>query len=388
MPASTPSPGLPGAHAHRVIFIDLARALAAVFMVYGHAIDALLAPSYKTGLWYDTWQFQRGLTSALFLLLSGFAFSVATGRHWASHTRMSAAWWRRVRRFASFVLLGYLLHFPAGRLADVKYAAEPQWQSFYAVDVLQLIGVAFILVQCLVLVVKSRRLFTHMALVLCALAIALTPLMWGTDWSRWLPMGLWAYLSPVYGPNYPLFPLFPWSAFILVGAGLGQIYARWGGAHLSDFAVRALVAPGLVLVLGGYAAGWYPHPMFATGARAVLEVDMIIRIGTCFLILAAIATASGRMTRLPHVFSAVAQETLLIYFIHLCVIYGSVWSTGLLQAFGPTLDPPGMFGVVVLLVSAMAGLAAWWNWLKHARPRAASWVGRAAVVVLFGGVLF
>jgi acyltransferase len=92
VPASNPPPGLPGAHAHRVIFIDLARALAAVFMVYGHAIDALLAPEYKTGLWHDAWQFQRGLTSALFLMLSGFAFSVATGRHWTSHTRMSASW--------------------------------------------------------------------------------------------------------------------------------------------------------------------------------------------------------------------------------------------------------------------------------------------------------
>lgn len=388
MPASTPPAGLPGVHAHRVIFIDLARALAAVFMVYGHAIDALLAPAFKTGLWHDAWQFQRGLTSALFLMLSGFAFSVATGRHWASHTRISPAWWRRVRRFASFVLLGYLLHFPAGRLADVKYAAEPQWRSFYAVDVLQLIGVAFILVQCLVLVVKSRRAFTHATLVLAALVIALTPVMWGTDWRPWLPMGVWAYLSPVYGRGFPLFPLFPWAAFILVGAGLGQIYARWGGAHLRDFAVRALVVPGLVLVAGGYAAGWYPHPMFATGARAVLEVDMIIRVGTCFLILALIAMASGRLTRLPHIFSAVAQETLLIYFIHLCIIYGSVWSTGLLQAFGPTLEPVGMFVVVVLLVSAMAGLAAWWNWLKHARPRAALWVGRVAVVVLVAGIVF
>ena len=58
-----------------------------------------------------------------------------------------------------------------------------------------------------------------------------------------------------------------------------------------------------------------------------------------------------------------------------------------MQAFGPTLDPLAMFGVVVLLVSAMAGLAAWWNWLKHARPRAALWVGRGAVVGMFAGVL-
>ena len=38
--------------------------------------------------------------------------------------------------------------------------------------------------------------------------------------------------------------------------------------------------------------------------------------------------------------------------------------------------------------TAMVGLAAWWNWLKHARPRAAVWVSRATVVALFGGVIF
>ena len=134
-----------------MIFIDLARALAVVFMLYGHAIDALLAPMYKTGAWHTAWQFQRGLTSSLFLLLSGFAFSVATGRHWASHTTLSPKWWKRVRRFALFVVLGYMLHFPAGRVFDLPWAREPQWRSFFAADVLQLIGVTFIGVQCLVL---------------------------------------------------------------------------------------------------------------------------------------------------------------------------------------------------------------------------------------------
>ena len=82
----------PRGHA-RVIFIDLARALAAVFMLYGHTVSALLAPRYQTGTWFDIWVFQRGLTSTLFLLLSGFAFSIATGRHWSSHGQLS--WARR-----------------------------------------------------------------------------------------------------------------------------------------------------------------------------------------------------------------------------------------------------------------------------------------------------
>ena len=109
---SQPAGPATGVHRQRVIFIDLARSLAVVFMLYGHAVDALLAPAYRAGTWYDIWLFQRGLTSSLFLLLSGFAFSVATSRRWSSHVRLSRAFLDRTRRFLLFVLLGYGLHFP------------------------------------------------------------------------------------------------------------------------------------------------------------------------------------------------------------------------------------------------------------------------------------
>ena len=93
----------------RVIFIDLARALAVVFMLYGHAVSSLLDPRYRTGTWFEVWTFQRGLTSCLFLLLSGFAFSIATARHWTRHTEISPAILKRARRFGLFIILGYAL---------------------------------------------------------------------------------------------------------------------------------------------------------------------------------------------------------------------------------------------------------------------------------------
>src|SRR3954471_13864086 len=96
-----------GGRSRRVIFIDLARALAVVFMLYGHAIDGLLDPQYRTGTWFDVWTFQRGLTSCLFLLLSGFAFSIATARHWTLHITLSPAILKRARRFGLFIALGY-----------------------------------------------------------------------------------------------------------------------------------------------------------------------------------------------------------------------------------------------------------------------------------------
>src|SRR3954462_10529370 len=106
-------------------------------MLYGHALDALLDPRYRAGTWFDIWVFQRGLTSCLFLLLSGFAFSIATSRHWASHGWLSPAFFRRTRRFALFILLGYALHFPVERFADMATATPDRWQSFLAAALLQ-----------------------------------------------------------------------------------------------------------------------------------------------------------------------------------------------------------------------------------------------------------
>ena len=176
-------------------------------MLYGHTVSALLAPRYQTGTWFDIWVFQRGLTSRLFLLLSGFAFSIATGRHWASHTQFSPAVLKRLRRFSLFVVLGYALHFPVQRFVDLPSATPEQWRSFLAVDVLQLIGVTFIGVQALVLVSRSRRAFAWTAFLLALVAVLVAPLFWGVDWARRLPLSLAAYLSPSAGSQFPCLPM-------------------------------------------------------------------------------------------------------------------------------------------------------------------------------------
>jgi hypothetical protein len=95
--------------------------------------------------------------------------------------------------------------------------------------------------------------------------------------------------------------------------------------------------------------------------------------GASLILLSLIARASQQITGLPHVFGAVAQETLLIYFVHLCIVYGSIWNRGLAQIYGPTLGPGQTVVCVVLLLAAMTGLAWYWNWWKHTRPRLARW---------------
>jgi uncharacterized membrane protein len=364
-----------GVHSRRVIFIDLARALAAVFMLYGHTVSALLHPRYQTGTWFDIWLFQRGLTSTLFLLLSGFAFSIATGRHWSSHGQRSPADLRRIRRFSLFILLGYALHFPVARFADLAFATPERWRSFLAVDVLQLIGATFIGVQILVMLTRSRRVFGWTSLAVAVAVILLTPWFWRVDWTSRLPLSIAAYLSPSSGSQ---FPLFPWSAYVLLGAALGQWYLRWGTARLDWYANVALFAPGLALVTLAFLV----DGILGTQAWESVPNQVALRMGASLVLLALVARGSQHITRLPHIFGAVAQETLLIYFVHLCIVYGSVWNRGLAQVYGPTLGPGQTVVFVVTLLTAMFGLALYWNWWKHTRPRVARWT---ALVV--GGLL-
>lgn len=348
-------------------------------MLYGHTVSALLAPRYQTGTWFEIWIFQRGLTSTLFLLLSGFAFSIATGRHWTSHAQVSPPVFKRIRRFALFVVLGYALHFPVARFVDLSSATPEQWRSFLAVDVLQLIGATFIGVQALVLLSGSRRVFGWTAFALALAGVLITPLIWRIDWPSRVPLWMAAYLSPAAGSQ---FSLFPWSGYVLVGVALGQWYLRWGTARHDWYANVALFAPGLGLVTVAFVIGALPAALVGADAWNAVPNQVALRMGASLMLLSLVARVSQRLTRLPHVFGAVAQETLLIYFVHLCIVYGSIWNRGLAQIYGPTLGPWQTVLFVVLLLAAMAGLAVYWNWWKHTKPRAARWTALVAGAVL------
>lgn len=355
-------------HRHRIIFVDLARALAVVLMVAGHTSSALLASEFRSGPWFEAWTFQRGLTSALFLLLSGFAFSLATTRHWVTHLRLSRPVFKRVRRFLLFVALGYGLHLPVLPASALATTSDAEWRSFLAVDVLQLIGVTLLALQALVWLLRSRPVFMVVNFAIAVAIVAAAPAVWRGAWGAGLPVPLAAYLSPAAGS---LFPLFPWAAYVFLGAGAGQVYAQWGAAHLARYALWAMLVPGLALTMAGFTFG-----------AGTIASDVAIRTGACLLILAAIAHASGYLTQLPHVFGAVAQESLVVYFVHLCLVYGSIWNPGLAHLYGAGLGLPATALVAVAVVGAMVVLAWQWNRLKHVRPVAARRVAAAAGIVL------
>jgi len=218
---------------------------------------------------------------------------------------------------------------------------------------------------------------TAAAFVLCAAIAVATPRAWTIDWQRWLPLVFASYLSPATGSQ---FPLIPWFAYVLLGAGLGQIYGHWGAAHLTAFANRYLVGlGGALLVAAGIFSRVPLEPFGPSDFWSTSPNQFLIRAGAVLVVLGAIAHLGRGIMRLPHVFVAVAQESLVIYFVHLCIVYGSIWNIGLRQSFGATLPPGRVLAVILVVVLAMGVLAYAWNWCKHAHRKIARVLSLATI---------
>ena len=133
------------------------------------------------------------------------------------------------------------------------------------------------------------------------------------------------------------------------------------------------------------AALWFTSrqvELFGAGPYAFVPGNILLRAGVCLGIVGVIAHASRAVSQLPHVFGAIAQESLLIYGLHLFIVFGSIWAPGLLTIYGPTRTPLQLLPIVVFLISTMTLAAYGWNWLKHTHRRVAWWASVAVGMVM------
>ncbi|MGE0039970.1 MAG: heparan-alpha-glucosaminide N-acetyltransferase domain-containing protein [Vicinamibacterales bacterium] len=362
-----PAPASRAASPARIVFIDLARALAVLMMIQGHTIDTLLVPEARAGVAYEAWLFLRGLTSVSFLTLSGIAVSVTAMRHWDDHRRVSARWFRRVRRFVFFLALGYLMRFPMGKFVHLVFASPERWQSFFVVDILQLVAATLLLVQALVWLSVTPSRFMVVTAALGALVVGTAPVVWTVDWTRYMPLWAASYMSPAWGS---LFPMFPWAGYILIGGAFGAWLERWLHHDTIRHVAKLLAWSGAIAIAVVGIARLVGLAPYGPIDQRVSPGFFVLRLGCVLLLLGGLAWASAGWRRLPVVIRALAEESLLVYAVHIALLYGSLWGPGLRTLVGPV---PGEFVLawIVVMIGAMTALAWGWNRLQHEHPRLA-----------------
>lgn len=340
----------------RYYFLDMLRALAVAEMIHGHSLDGLLSTALKQTTFYVQWTAVRGYTAPVFLFAAGFAFAIATLPRIDLYSRFSAALVQRIKRFSFIVLLGYLMYLPHFSLRmTILSIGTPAWDTMLRVDILRCIGVTLLLLQ-LWFLVRPKEIATWIVLGLLLIGLPLvTPAVRQSLFIDSLPAALRYYFTD------SRFPLVFYSSFLCLGFLNGMLFSRHRGAWLKvSLAIAAAsIAAGLAL------RAW--------GAAAVLQ-GFLTKAGVIVLFTIALERCEQVWKRLPSPLKYFGQESLVVYVVHLMVVYGSVLNKGMVHYWGATLSYAEAYAFIGWLMAAMVMLAYVWHKLKLEHPPVARWI--------------
>jgi len=360
----------------RLVAVDLVRVMAMVLMVQGHTLDVLLAPACQYARWYNWWLFCRGFTAPVFMMLAGLGFSFATLRHWDEHLVFGPTVVRRLRRFSFFILLGYSLRIPVRSLLhDLPTATPEAWQRFLQFDVLQTIGFSLVVLQLLVWLAKTPQRLMVIAGTTALTVALVAPWAWNSPLVNSLPL---VVRSALIGTAGSLFPLLPWSAYIFLGAALGTLYVTVGQSD--PVILRRAIPFGLLLLAAGFALEPLAHRIYGeVNFWPTTPHLFVTRVGFVVAALGLATFVEHLLPIAPRTAQALAEESLLVYFVHVVLLYGSSWNPGIKPYLGSTMGLAQAYLFVLALVSVMLTLAFYWNRTKRQHPLPSALV-RAAVI--------
>jgi hypothetical protein len=327
----------------------------ALLMVQGHVFAALLSPAARAASLYQLQLVVHGSTAPGFLFASGFVAGLPR-----APLSLKASL-RRARRLLFILGVGYALHLPYFSLAKTLQASAGERALLYSCDALQVIAVTQLF--ALALQWSFGTAWTGAAGAMTLIVLASGPWVWATGLGARVTPLLGAYLDAASGSH---FPIFPYAAFVLAGTLAGAELGRqdaairlWRGL----WSAGALLLSGALLAFGlwGRVDFWAVSPGY-----------VLLRLAGLILILLATERAAAAPLAGVRALALLGHETLLVFCLHLYLLFGGVFGAAPLAAYAERLG----FGGALLALLAMLPLlyaAAWtWHALKARAPHGAS----------------
>ena len=360
-------------------------------MIEVHVVNALLLPALREGTVFKGVNFINGLVAPSFLFCAGFAFAVTLERRWDEYLSLGRPFWRYLARLAFLLAIGYALHLPHFSLTRLLGEGDPRaWTAFFQSDILHVIALTLGFLLLSAVIIRDRPLLRAFWTVSALACVYAAPVVCALDYSAF-PVWLRPFLSKQFMSQ---FPLFPWSAFLILGGLIGGRYiARRKESRESLFMLRltvvafgltvgAIVAELLPVTVYRGLDFWGPSPQFFIVRTGIVGLAMALlwRMDT--------SSAEGRAARglVRSPVTLFGRESLLVYVVHLLIVYGYMFQWSFVREFSQTLSFTGCLGLFAALSAAMYVLALFWHTLKTSRPvlaRRIQYAVMGAIVLTF-----
>jgi acyltransferase len=228
--------------------------------------------------------------------------------------------------------------------------------------VLHCVAASMLILQLVLFLSPTRRVFAFSVVALGAAMILATPFVWNTDFAPIVS----PFLSPYFNwKQTSIFPLFPFAAFLFTGVVAGHFYLEAKEKERESEFVKGLLVVALSVVALGINFDWLGWTLYPEHDYWKASPNwFLVRVG----IVAFICSAFYYVRSLPKVVEknliVLGQASLLIYPIHLLIVYGSSVNYGLMQRVGQTLAAHQAVLVGMIVLISMLLLTYLWNYLR------------------------
>jgi uncharacterized membrane protein len=369
----------------RFAYADLLRGWALIVMIEVHVFNAFLIPSLKETSWFEVLNFINGLVAPSFLFISGFAFIISSERRIDELRKFGIYFWNKLSRIFLIFLAGYSLHLPYFSFYKViNNTPSPQLITWFNVDILQCIAAGLLLLLILRIVIKSDKLFYGLIITITILISLISPVIWKIDFTDYLPVFFANYLNKYNGS---FFPLFPWLFFLLAGAVFSRYYVIFRNKNGEQHFVKQIFIYSIIVIsfCRLFLSGIFntslmtirPNPFFLYE-----RLGYVLALGAFFWYYSV-----KRNTKKSFVLD-VSRESLLIYWLHLEIIYSKVWGgKSLEELVSDTLNVFQCSAATLLLIVLMIIVAKLWGSFKkkyqiYTKPVTAGIITLAVIIFL------
>lgn len=320
--------------AKRFLFLDLSRGIALLLMLQGHFISATLDEnSVSETDTFHYWKELRGYTAPLFFIVSGLVFNFLLLKTQALPLFENQRLRKGLKRVFLLFIAGYLLQF---NFANISYYLNGNpGAHIFSFHVLQSIGAGLLLLIVLFVVfIKLLRVPWYIIYPLTLVCwLYLSGVVSTTE--GYIPANAPELIqNSIKGPN-SVFPVFPWSAYLLYGAFLGALFRQLHTrVRFALIPVVLLPILGIFLFLSGELLQYLQA---LTGLREIvyelyaLKVMFQLTVFILFLLYLEKVLASTQTLLL------IGKNTLTIYILHSLVLYGAITGTGIITFYRNTL---------------------------------------------------
>ena len=352
----------------RILGYDIARALAVIGMVIVN-FKVVMGAEQHGPHWLLTFaSLFEGRAAATFVVLAGAGLSLLSHRARQNHDLAALS------RSRVSLLKRALFLFVVGLLYT------PLWPA----DILHFYGI-YITVGALALAASNRRLWQLAAAFMVGFVILLFAFEYetGWDWQTLSYAGFWTPAGLVRNLFFNGFhPVFPWTAFLLIGMVLGRQDLR------SPAVRKRAIAWGLGVAVVAETASWILIKTLSAGASAVdqelitalfgtapmppMPLYLIAGTGTACAVIAACIALGERFPEAAWLKPLVAtgQLALTLYVAHVVLGMGVLEALGRLEGQSPAFAVGG-----ALVFSALSVLFAH-LWRKRFKRGPLEWVMR------------